>query len=497
MYHPPSKRVRFWRRFTTVSIMAIAVICGVAILTALTLGYGFSKEDGRIEQGGLLQLSSTPTGAAITINGAPFGSQTPTKFVSQPGDYALTMKRTGYHTWQKTVPIQAGNITWAAYPRLIPEKLSPVRTVEYPSTVASALPSGSSKRYAVLTSDQKPAVSIANLDSDEVKAKEFTLPETFYAAPTAEQPASHFEIEKWTGDENKVLLKHTYGSASATEWILFDYEDPENSVNINRTLGISGSLTDPAFTRGDGLELYALVDGSVRILDLSAQTLSRPLVEEVAEFRMYGDKFVLFVKKPADSHQEVGYVKKDYKQPRIVKNVAYDGKNTAQFDISRYYDKYHFLISHGNEAELLSSPSLPNDTTSDLKLKYVRTLALDNSIIDANMTDNGQFATIQDGSSFSTYNLEINQISKSALTHGDSAGPQKLEYLDGYMLWATNSGKLRTYEFDGKNQHDIMPIIPEFGATLSPSGKYLYGFSQVNDDTVALSRVQLLDITTN
>ena len=497
MYHPPSKKVRFWRRFTAVSIMAIAVICGVAILTALTLGYGFSKEDGRIEQGGLLQLSSTPTGAAITINGAPFGTQTPTKFVSQPGEYALTMKRAGYHTWQKTAPIQAGNITWVAYPRLIPEKLTPVQTIEYPSTVASALPSGSSKRYAVLTSDQKPAVSIASLDSDEVKAEEFTLPETYYTAPTAEQPGSHFEIEKWTGDENKVLLKHTYGSSNATEWILFDYEDPENSVNINRLLGINGALIDPVFTRGDGMELYAIVDGSVRILDLAAQTLSRPLVEDVSEFRMYGDKFVLFVKKPSDSQQEIGYVKKDYKQPRIVKKVAYDGKNTAQFDVSKYYDKYHFLISHGSVGELFSSPSLPNDTTSELSLKHVRTLALDGSVIDANMTDNGQFATIQDGASFSTYNLEINQMTKSPLTHGETTLPQKLEYLDGYMLWAVNNGKLRTYEFDGKNQHDIMPILPEFGATLSPSGKYLYGFSRVDDKTVALSRVQLLDITAN
>lgn len=476
--------------------MAIAVVSGVAVLTAMTLGYGFSKKDGRIEQGGLLQMSSTPTGAAITVNGTPFGSQTPTKLVSQPGNYALTMKRQGYQTWQKTVPIQAGNITWVAYPRLIPEKIEAEHTLSYPATTTSALPSASAKRYAVLMAADKPTVSIATLDSDEPTAKEYTLPAEIYTAPTTEAPGSSFEIESWTGDEKKLLLKHTYGMDSKVEWIVFNVDAPAESININRSLGIDGSVTVPEFTRSDGMELYAIVDGSVRVLDLNDQTLSHPLVDHVVDYRLYGDEFVLYVKEPIDNLQEVGYVRRDYKQPRAVKKVT-AGAVPAQFDVAKYYDKYYFLISHAHEAELLSSASLPDDTTSKLTLKHAQTLTLDNDVIDANLTDNGQFATIQDGTSFSTFNLEIMKLTKSELVHGSSAVPQKLKYLDGYLLWGSNDGKLRTYEFDGENQHDIMPLLPTLGATLSPSGKYLYGFAQVDDKTIALTRVQLLDIKTD
>lgn len=494
MYHPPSKRVRFWRRFAVVSVMAVAVVAGVAVLTALTLGYGFSQKDGRIEQGGLLQMGSTPSGATVTVNGTPFGSQTPTKLVSQPGDYALTMTKQGYRTWQKTVPIQAGNITWVAYPRLIPQKLEAEHTLAYPATASSALVSGSSKRYAVLLAADKPTVSVAMLDGDEPTAREYTLPTTIYTAPSSDAPTSSFEIEAWTGNEKKLLLKHTYGAPHQVEWLVFDLDNPDESVNINRSLGITGNVTTPIFTRGDGMELYAIVDGSVRILDLGAQTLSHPLVDHVVDYRLYGDEFVLYVKEAADNTQEVGYVRKDYKQPRPVKKLAADSSVQAQFDIGKYYDKYYFLISHGREAELLSSPSLPDDTTSKLTLTHTQTLTLDNGVIDVNITDNGQFATIQDGDSFSTFNLEIMKLTKADLVHGSSATPQKLKYLDGYLLWGSNDGKLRTYEFDGENQHDIMPLLPALGATLSPSGKYLYGFTQVDDKTIALSRVQLLDI---
>ena len=495
MYHPPSKRIRFWRRFAAVSVMAVAVVAGVAILTALTLGYGFSQKDGRIEQGGLLQMGSVPSGAALTINGTPFGAETPTKLVSQPGEYALTMQKKGYQTWQKTVPIQAGNITWVTYPRLIPQKLDPEQTLTYPATTVSALASGSAKRYGIVPAPDKPVVSVAQLDSDKVVAKEYTLPPDIYT-PAAEQSHPTFAIEAWTGDEKKLLLQHVYNPEGAVEWILFDLGNPSASVNINRALGISGTIKKPAFTRDDGMELYASVDGSVRVLDLADQTLSHPLVDHVTDFRLYGDEFVLFAKEPTDGMQEVGYVRKDYKQPRILKKVPYNGTTTAQLDISKYYDKYYFLISHANEAELLSSSALPDDPTSQLTFKHVQTLMLPQPVIDANLTDNGQFATIQDGTSFSTFNLEIMQLTKTTLTHGTSAVPQKLKYLDGYTLWGSNDGKLHTYEFDGANQHDIMPLLPELGATLSPNGKYLYGFSQIDSKTIALSRVQLLDIKT-
>lgn len=494
MYHPPSKRVRFWRRFSVIAIMWVAVISGVIVLTALTLGYGFNQKDGRIEQGGILQLDSEPTGAAITINNAPFSSETPTKLVSQPGDYAVTMNKPGYRQWQKTVPIQAGNITWVAYPRLIPKKLTPTKVATFAATTSSALASPSSKRYAVLPNPATPSVTVASLDVEEVKTADYALPHDLYTQPSEGQAQSTFAIESWTGDEKKILLDHVYGDAKTHEWIILNLDKPEESVNINRTFGIDTPIIKPLFSRNDGSVLYAIVGDSVRILNLHDETMSRPLVENAVDFRLYGDEFVLYVAQGSDKvTQQVGYVKKDYKKPRVVKTVPYDGLHNAQFDAGKYYSKYYYLVSNGTHAELFAGSVMPNDSESSLSLKSVYKVDLAQPILDTNVTDNGQFATVQDGSSFATHNLETSQSSKSSLAEGAAPLPQKLKYLDGYLLWGTRNGLLHTYEFDGANQQDIMPIVPELGATLSPSAKYLYAFAH-EGNAIVLTRVQLLDI---
>lgn len=476
--------------------MTVVVLCGVAILTALTLGYGFNEKDGRIEQGGILQIGSTPSAASVTINGTLFGSQTPTKLVSQPGDYALTINRPGYRQWQQTVPIQAGNITWATYARLIPQNITPENVASFPASLKSAITSPSSKRYAALPRPDSPVVTIAMLDSETVTTKEYAVPAGIYTEPSHEHPASLFTLTNWTGDEKSILMNHSYGD-NQQEWLILNLAEPEKSININRALGLGSDVTNPIFSEGDGSELYALVGDTVRVINISEATVSRPIVERAVDFRLYSDKFVLYVAndEAADNTpvQHVGYVKKDYKKPRIVKTVPYDGVHSAQFDVGKYYDKYYYLVSHGRQSELLSASNMPNDSTSQLALVRVATLELGHAIIDTNVTDSGQFATVQDGYEFATYNLETNHLSTAQFAKEAEASPQKLRYLDGYLLWGTRAGQLRTYEFDGANQQDIMSVIPELGATLSPSAKYLYAFAPHGNE-IALTRAQLLDI---
>lgn len=473
-------------------IMAIVVLSGVAVLTAFSLGYGFNQQDGSLRQGGILQLGSKPSGASVTINGSQYGSRTTTKLVSQPGDYTVEMHREGYQTWTKTVPIQAGNITWLAYPRLIPERIEPEVVLEFPDTTADALPSPTAKKYAVLPRADTPAVSVVGLSGDENELREYTLPPGSYTAPTEAHPTSRFVLESWSGDERTLLIQHVRGQGVPSEWIVFDMADPENSVNLNRMMGIA-SLQKPVFSEDDGSQLFALVDGAVRVLDLDDETLGRPMVTGVVDFRMYGDKFVLFVKAAKDGEQQVGYVKNDYEEPRIVRTVAHDGTHDAQFDVGRYYNNYYYLVSYGTQAQLWSSARMPDDATTRLPLKRVQKLELEHAITSAEITANGQFASIQDGHSMETYNLEIAQLDTTEFTEEASAKAQKLRHLDTYLFWGMHDGKLRTYEFDGANQHDIMPIVPQLDATLSPNGKYLYAFTR-DDEVVKLTRVQLLDL---
>jgi len=69
---------------------------------------------------------------------------------------------------------------------------------------------------------------------------------------------------------------------------------------------------------------------------------------------------------------------------------------------------------------------------------------------------------------------------------------QKLRWIDGFTLYSNSTGTIRIYEFDGTNQHDIMPSIPGQAATLSQNGKYMYTVSKDKKGATYLSRVTMV-----
>src|SRR5690606_5047873 len=101
-------------------LMVLFVLTFVFVLTLLTLGYRFDRSAGTIEQGGLVQLNSIPSGANLTIDSARLSATTGTKTTLAPGKHAITMSRDGYGNWQKTVEVKSGTILWLNYARLIP-----------------------------------------------------------------------------------------------------------------------------------------------------------------------------------------------------------------------------------------------------------------------------------------------------------------------------------------------------------------------------------------
>jgi PEGA domain-containing protein len=61
----------------------------------------------------LLDISSTPAGADIEIDGKFVGS-TPSSISVAPGDHDVVVKKAGFSAWQKKVSLSAGHITLSA-----------------------------------------------------------------------------------------------------------------------------------------------------------------------------------------------------------------------------------------------------------------------------------------------------------------------------------------------------------------------------------------------
>lgn len=494
MYHMPSKRRRFWRRLLSVTAMWVVVVSGVTVLTALTLGYSFDNRDRKIEQNGIMQIGSTPDGADVTINDALFSSKTPGKLVDKPGNYALKITRDAYQPWQKSVPIRPGAITWVTYPKLVPEDLTAKSVAKLPATLADGLSSGNSHYYAFLEKADSPNITIADISSDEVKTSRTNIPESIVVAPTPEAPKSVYSLVAWSSDEHSIVLKHVYGKDDSVEWIWANLQDPSQSVNLTTMFALP--LDDISLSSGDGRQMYAVVNHAVRRLNLDEQTISRPLVENVAKYRLYGDGYILFTRLPVAGKQDIGYTRSNFTLPRTLMTTSAQDGQANLLDIGKYYDTYYALVSRGNEATLYKMNMLPLQVSDKLVLQPIQKFILDHPIVDVNITDNGQLATVQDGASFATYNLEDRGYAKTKIEQDAKQVPQKLKYLSTYMFWGSNNGVLRSYEFDGANQHDITPFDPRFDATFSPSGKYLYAVAHQSDGGYSLNRVQFLDLPT-
>jgi len=61
----------------------------------------------------LLDISSTPPGADIEIDGKFVGS-TPSSITLTPGDHDISVKKAGFSAWDKKVSISPGHINISA-----------------------------------------------------------------------------------------------------------------------------------------------------------------------------------------------------------------------------------------------------------------------------------------------------------------------------------------------------------------------------------------------
>lgn len=489
-YTSKSSGKHYWRKFILLVLTWIIIAIGVGLLSAWMLGYSFNREQGAIEQGGILQIGTKPSSAKVTINGVSQIRTTNYKYVGPAGDYALELSRAGYRSWQKTVPILPGRITWSTYARLIPEKIEADPVVEVASTLVDAMPSGSGAYYALLHSEEGlPSMSIVRIDGEEVEETPKEIP-TNIISEGDEGAAHSYEIVAWSGDERRILLQHDFGED--TEWIVIDRRNPEDSINASTLLGLN-NIEDVMFANNDGRSLYGVVDGGLRVLSLDRGSISRPYASNVESYSMAASNYITYVTEPnEEGMQDVGYTKTSFDEPVVLRSIESVPGAEVLVTMDDYFDTWHVLIGQGREAVLYSTPRLPSSPKGSIALTHVEDLTLGSQVTDMRFSANGQLAIVEDGYSFAAYNLEIKQTNSTTL-EGVTEHPRMTRHLDSHLLWTDNGeGVMRTYEFDGANQHNLVEAEIKFDATFSPSSKYLYSIRSA-EEGFELTRVKFLD----
>lgn len=490
MYHPPSKRKQLIQRVIIYTIMAMSVVLLVALLVLYMLGWQFDRANGKLEQGGLVQFSSQPTGATVTIDGNDLGSRTSSKATLTPGQHTISMQRTGYNDWEKSVDVIPGSVLWLNYARLIPKDL-PVSNVGSYKAVTSSSASPDRKWMAFVTEPSSPVIHLADLSGDSVKTTDITLPASTFTPPVKAGDQT-FTVADWSDSSRYLIVKHTYDT-NKLEWLVVDTQTPANTQNVTALLGITASKL--VFSNNNDRQLYAQIGTDVRRIDLSAGTITRPLISNVAEFSVGGNDMIVYTTllDPTTKERSVGYYTTGAKKARAIRSYGDDGKAPLHMAVDTYYGDTYVSIAYLDHIEILKGngglPSSDSDTASSLSI--VANISTPDGVDYLTSHTSGRFVVAQKGATYTTYDLELSRMTTTDL-QGSAPVTQKLQWLDNYTLWSDRDGQLRLYEFDGANQHTIMPVVSGQDVTLSANGKYLYGISKGSDGTFHLSRVQLI-----
>lgn len=486
MYRQPSKQKVLLQRIVVYSLMTLSVVGLVVVLVFVVLGYQFNSDDGKIEQGGLVQFDSRPSGAEVTIDGAAFGTRTASKTTMTAGQHHITMGREGYRSWQKSITVMPGAVLWLNYARLVPTDLELKNTTDFP-VVTSAAASPDMKIMAIKDDAATSNVKLADLTREDAKITALTLPDNSFTRPS-EGKSQRFTITTWDPDSRYLLIKHEYNDGQA-EWIVVDTDDVKASKNVTTLLGVQASKL--LFSNGDSAVLYAQIDGDVRKVNLKDATLSRPLITNVDTFDLYGDTMVTYASRPdeATGKRTVGYYIDGAESPRVVRTVE-NKDMPLRFTVGRYFNETFEAIAVGDTVEVLKG-DLPRDGKTKITLKTVTTFQIPGGAQYLTDQADGRFIVAQNGATCAVYDIELEKKATTVLK-GTSEVMRELEWLDKYHIWSDRDGMLRLYEFDGANQQDIIPVVPGMTAMLNPDGRYLYGITKSDDGAYHLTRVTMI-----
>lgn len=484
MYHKKaSMRKEHIRQVAVYILMSCTVFVVVTFVTLFMLGFRFESGKG-LERYAFLQFASSPSGATVSIDGKVVGSKTPNKTSIPAGKHLVEMWRDGYETWSKTVDLRAGTLTWLNYTLLVPKKLTVESVISY-DALSSSLASPKGNDILIQKKADSPTFELVDLSSDNVKSTSVTIPKTEI---TNFSTSGHtYKAEKWDSSGRYVLVNHRFGDK--TEWLVMDTQNAASSKNISKTFDIV--IDSIAFSDSGGNMFYVLVAKDVRKLDLSAGTISKPLIGEVSSFEVYEKSHIITYVGSGKTAAErvIGIYRDGDEESSVVRTVTSDPSIPLHISTTNYFNENYIAISQGAKVDILSG-SYPNTTSDNANsMRAVASFETKQDIIKLSFSPSGKYVLTQNGANFASYDLEYHKFSSSTIS--GTGAVQDLKWLDDNHLWSDRDGKLAIREFDGADVHAINTVIFGQDAILTNNGRFLYSLNS-SKDGFQLQRVRMI-----
>lgn len=470
------------RRVIVYTTMTLCVIAFSTVVVLLMLGYRFNRDNGTIQQGGLVQFISQPSGATVTVGNATLANKTRSKITLYPGQYEAKMELKGYETWKKTVQIHPDTVLWLNSARLLPTNLQTTEVKQYP-TLGSTLMRPGGSFIAVLPKADEPTIELVKITSDTPSYTTIKLPEGSFHDGTTHA----FTLEKWSGNDSTLLLKHVYDDK--TEWIAVRRDSPDKPrvVPAQETSTATKVIFDP---RTDGKLLALYSDGVLQSIPTSpADENVKTLLDNVATFSTVSDQ-VLYTTLAQDNTVSTGYFSLGGQKGRLL--ASYSADEPVRIAGGRYFNDFYFATSVGSALTVRKTNTLPA-SESDEPIAFTTTTK--QSLVEPpthlTFRAGGRLVVAQQPKAMQIYDMELSKLSQTPLVDTSQAVVNELDWLDEFHYLNDSGDKARLYEFDGTNQRVIAAVAPGFSAGFSPTDKFFYSVKKTSEG-YALQRTLLL-----
>ena len=479
MYRAPSKRRQIIQRTAVYSAMTMIVIAFVSIAVLLMLGFRFNKNNNEFQQGGLVQFSSRPGGANITIGQAKLGSVTPTKITVNPGDYTVTMNRDKYQPWQKDVSVTAGKVLWLNYAQLVPNDLQTTQVATY-KMLHQAVASPDGQYVALLPDAQALDITTVKIDNEKTTQTKLTLPPDLLTAAAS----SRFTIDSWSSDSDYILVKQT--TKHTLGWYLINRRHPEKSVNLSRDY--DSDFTTALFDPRNSQRLFIrTASGDVRLLDNTDKSLSTVLVRQANHLSILDNQALFYIQKTAAGKSTIGYLTLGTQTGRVLADGA--SENVTHVAAGTYFGDTYLAATANKTVTVYKLDHLPQSShDASIAMTEITTHALPASATHLSVRSGGRFVVIQSQDAVSNYDIELDKFVTTNLGVNVSG---EMQWLDRYHLYYMQRNTLQVMEFDGANRHAIASASAMFDAVQSHDAKFIYSFHATKNG-YALQRTQMI-----
>lgn len=450
------------------SALFILIPIATIALVALAQGYRLDLTTGRVVTGGLVQLASTPRGAAISIDGEALGETTPERLVLAAGEYEITLTRDGWRQWHKRVNILPTEVTWIQYPILLPGSIV-TETNRTPVDLTRFVGSPDRKFIAFVHHDSSgPKVEILETNQPAAAAR------LAYRLPANLRGRAAISRLQWADDSEHLLV--TLKLKDARRHVLVDAVGDDESVDITGELRLP--LTDLRFDKKNWRELYWLSPEGLRRIDLAGGTVSAVLADNVIDYTVTAEG--IFMLRRTDNRLGVYQLARDGRLLTI-KDDFHPGHDLAGITYLDYDGTRHIAVINRTQQQVTLISQVTRGPVESRDFGFAAT--------DLVVSPEQRYLLVRAGNDFATYDLELGRLNRFSLRQ-EQVGP--LSWHDEYHLLTVADGSVIMFEFDGGNQENIADAQAGFTPHSSEDGKLIYSVgrsSVTSDQLINVSRI--------